>query len=144
VGIPDHLRRYPTWAAIDALAARFGFVNEPGMQDWAWEVADPSRIDEFLAAYEDGDLSDDERFTLMDTMLQSFEDLPGQLHDDPPMVATTGDSGQERRAARPYTLVLVGARLRRFSMIAGASPRFCDPSSSATGECWRAGRELAN
>ncbi|HVZ37577.1 MAG TPA: hypothetical protein VG963_34385, partial [Polyangiaceae bacterium] len=53
------------------------------MQDWAWEVADPDRIDEFLAAYEAGDLSDDERFTLMETMLQSFENLPGPLDSDP-------------------------------------------------------------
>jgi hypothetical protein len=44
-------------------------------QDWEWEVADAERIDEFLSAYESGELSDDERFTLMETILQSFEDL---------------------------------------------------------------------
>ncbi len=52
------------------------------MQDWQWEVADAARIDEFLSAYESGDLSDDERFTLMETILQSFEDL--QLFEDRP------------------------------------------------------------
>ncbi|WP_456715262.1 hypothetical protein [Bradyrhizobium sp. USDA 4353] len=45
------------------------------MQDWEWEVADPTRIDEFLSAYESGELSEDERFVLMETIIQSFEDL---------------------------------------------------------------------
>jgi hypothetical protein len=45
------------------------------MQDWEWEVADCTRIDEFLGAYETGGLSDDEKFTLMETILESFEDL---------------------------------------------------------------------
>jgi hypothetical protein len=52
------------------------------MQDWEWEVADPKRIDEFLRAYEGGELSDDERFTLMETILQSFEDLSRTLEAD--------------------------------------------------------------
>jgi hypothetical protein len=52
----------------------------PHMQDWEWEVADSERINEFPSAYESGELSDDERFTLMETILQSFEDL--QLFDD--------------------------------------------------------------
>jgi hypothetical protein len=45
------------------------------MQDWPWEVADAGRLDELLAVYKDGGLSDDERFTLIESMLQSFEDL---------------------------------------------------------------------
>ena len=53
------------------------------MQDWEWEVADPSRIDEFLAAYESGELSEDERFTLMETIFQSFEELPDSIGSDP-------------------------------------------------------------
>jgi hypothetical protein len=75
--------RYPTRAAIDSLAARFGLPNDPRMQDWEWEVADPGRIDEFLAAYESGELTDDERFTLMETMVQSFEELSRQVGTDP-------------------------------------------------------------
>ena len=53
------------------------------MQDWEWQVADPARIDELLAAYQGGALSDDERFTLMETMIQSFEDLPHHVGTDP-------------------------------------------------------------
>ena len=81
--VPEHLLRFPTRAAIDALAKRFGLANEPGMQDWEYQVADPDRIDEFVAAYESGELSEDERFTLMETIIQSFEDLPGPLEADP-------------------------------------------------------------
>ncbi len=46
------------------------------MQDWEWEVADEHRIGEFVDAYTSGELSDDERFTLMETILQSSEDTP--------------------------------------------------------------------
>src|SRR5438034_524508 len=81
--VPEHLQRFHTRAAIDALAERLHLVNEPGMQDWKWEVADPHRIDEFLSTYESGDLSDDEKFTLMETMLQSFEQMPAMLEADP-------------------------------------------------------------
>ncbi len=69
------LERYPTRAAIDKLAARFGLPNEPRMQDWEWEVADAGRIDEFLTGYCSGELSEDECFTLMETLIESFEDL---------------------------------------------------------------------
>jgi RimJ/RimL family protein N-acetyltransferase len=81
--VPEPEPRYPTRAAIDALAKRFGLENSPGMQDWEWQVADPDRIDEFLAAYESGALTDDERFTLMETILQSFEELPHPVDEDP-------------------------------------------------------------
>ena len=53
------------------------------MQDWEWIVADPTRLDEFLLAYEGGDLTDDERFTLMEIILQSFEDLGPRIEHDP-------------------------------------------------------------
>lgn len=81
--VPEPEPRYPTRAAIDALAQRFGLENGPGMQDWEWQVADETRIDEFLAAYESGTLTDDERFTLMETILQSFEQLPHPVDEDP-------------------------------------------------------------
>ena len=53
------------------------------MQDWEYQVADSGRLDEFLAAYESGELNDDERFTLMETILQSFEDLGSSTRYDP-------------------------------------------------------------
>lgn len=73
MNVPEQLWRYPTLAAIESLTARFGFRNEPGMQDWEYEVSDPDRIEEFLDAYESGELTEDERFSLMMTILDSFE-----------------------------------------------------------------------
>ena len=85
MGAPKHIWRFPTREAIDKLAMRFGLPNDPGMQDWEYQVADEKRIDEFLAAYETGGLSDDERFTLMETIIESFEDVAhmgGDLSSD--------------------------------------------------------------
>lgn len=67
--------RWPTAAAIRKLAKRFEMPIDPHTQDWEYEVADPERIDEFLAAYNSSELDEDERFTLMETLIESFEDL---------------------------------------------------------------------
>ncbi|MEM9542606.1 MAG: hypothetical protein AAGA60_24325 [Cyanobacteria bacterium P01_E01_bin.42] len=75
MNIPKHLWRYPTGEAIDSLAIRFNLRNTGHMQDWEYEVADAKRIDEFVAAYENEPLSEDEKFTLMEIIIQSFEDL---------------------------------------------------------------------
>jgi hypothetical protein len=45
------------------------------MQDWEWEVADASRFAEFLNLYRAAELSDDERFSLMEMLVQCVEDL---------------------------------------------------------------------
>jgi hypothetical protein len=82
MSVPEHLWRFPTWEAIDSLARRFSLPNTPHMQDWEWEVADPERLDEFLSAYSSGDLSDDERFTIMETILQCFEESDTDLSSD--------------------------------------------------------------
>jgi hypothetical protein len=75
MAVPEKYWRYPTRAAIDALSRRFGLRNEPDMQDWEYEVADASRLEEFLRALEAHDLTDDERFTLSETVMECFEDL---------------------------------------------------------------------
>jgi hypothetical protein len=36
----EHDWRHPTRAAIDSLAKRFSLLNDPGMQDWEYQVAD--------------------------------------------------------------------------------------------------------
>ena len=78
---PNHIWRCPTGEARDKLAERFGFLNEPWMQDWEYQVADHKRIDEFLKAYEFAGLSDDEKFTLMETIIESFRDLASEGED---------------------------------------------------------------
>lgn len=82
MSIPEHIWRFLTRRAIDSLAARFNFPNTPEMQDWEWEVADPKRIPEFVSVYESGELDDDEKFTLMETIIQSFADLEIPLSDN--------------------------------------------------------------
>ena len=75
MSVPERYWRFPTEAAIEALAARFGLRAEPWMLgDWEHLVGDPGRIGEFLAALEADDLSDDERFALSEVVMQSFED----------------------------------------------------------------------
>jgi len=82
MSVPEHLWRFPTREAIDSLAKRFELPNTPEMQDWEWEVADPDRLDEFLSAYMSGELSEDERFTIMETVLQCFEESELDLASD--------------------------------------------------------------
>ncbi len=82
MSVPAHLWRCPTGEAVHSLAARFGLPISPDMQDWEWEVADPDRIDEFLTAYSSGELTEDERFTIMETILQSFEESSRNLESD--------------------------------------------------------------
>ncbi len=80
---PEHLWRHPTRAAIDSLAKRLDLANEPSMQDWEVQVADSARIDEFLCAYESGELSEDERFVLMQIIIESCEILESDLKENP-------------------------------------------------------------
>jgi len=74
--------RYPTRAAIDSLAKRFDLPNTVNMQDWEYEVADPNRIDDFINAYISNQLNEDEKFVLMETILQSFEESTKNLTSD--------------------------------------------------------------
>jgi hypothetical protein len=80
--LPEQLWRFPTREAIDSLAQRFSLENRPDMQDWEWEVADPARAEEFVTAYKTAALTDDERFTLMEMILQSFEERAQVLAGD--------------------------------------------------------------
>ena len=80
--LPEHLWRFPTNEAIDSLAVRFDLPNLPGMQDWEYQVSDPYRIDEFLNAYESGELTEDECFVLMQIILDSFEHSTASLAEN--------------------------------------------------------------
>ncbi|WP_227552365.1 MULTISPECIES: hypothetical protein [unclassified Acinetobacter] len=75
-------QRYITASAIYALAQRFNLPYDPFMQDWEYEVADPNRIDEFIDAYLSNELNEDEKFALMETILQSFEESSKTLDSD--------------------------------------------------------------
>jgi hypothetical protein len=66
-------REYPTAAAIARLTEMLHLP--PGGQDWEIMVADAPRVGEFLDTYERQPLDDDERFTLMELIVASYDDL---------------------------------------------------------------------
>lgn len=73
-------RRHPTRKAINTISAHFSLPNEDWMQDWEIQVAEFSRLDEFIDAYRSADLDDDERFTLMAVIIHCL-DRPEGLSD---------------------------------------------------------------
>jgi hypothetical protein len=73
--VPEIPDRWATNAARMSLARRFALPYDPLSQDWEWEVADPSRFGEFLDAYGSGSLDEDERFALMEILIQCIEDM---------------------------------------------------------------------
>ncbi len=70
--------------ARQSLAARFGLPYHDGMQDWEYEVADAVRFPEFLQAYRHPSLSDSERESLMEMLVQCVEDRLGAVPEQPP------------------------------------------------------------
>ncbi|WP_019637121.1 hypothetical protein [Paenibacillus fonticola] len=64
---------YVTKSAIEGLVKKIPVPDEYS-QDWEYEVADSSRITEFLYAYEKIELNKEERFTLMIIIISSFND----------------------------------------------------------------------
>jgi hypothetical protein len=81
--VPEHLKRYPTAAGREALATRLGLTIDPDAQDWEWEVARPEHFAQWLAIYRDQPLSDDERFSLMEMLIQCVNDrVPADASPD--------------------------------------------------------------
>lgn len=66
--------RHWTAASIEALAETFELPNSNLMQDWPYEVANPDRVEEFLAVLIGKPISPDVQFTLLDLVLQSVEE----------------------------------------------------------------------
>lgn len=77
--VSESLSRQPTRAGREALAARLGLAIDPSSQDWEWEVADPARFPEWLGVLRRDPLTDDERFSLMEMLVQCVEDLCSDL-----------------------------------------------------------------
>jgi hypothetical protein len=66
------------YASIEAqkkLSERLGFHWYEDTQDWDLIESDSARIREFLQIYKSDDLSDDEKFALMELIVSSFDDL---------------------------------------------------------------------
>ncbi|MFK8013468.1 MAG: hypothetical protein AB8B80_15625 [Marinicellaceae bacterium] len=73
--VPEHLWRFWTKDSMESLAEKFQLPYDISDQDWPWQVSDSTRLTEFIKSYKHDGLTDDEKFTLMDLILQSFEDL---------------------------------------------------------------------
>lgn len=72
----DHIfPKYVTSESIYSLIEKLNLPEpEPFEQDWEYMVANVDRISEFLSFYEQGNLSIDEKFTLMIIIIQSCDD----------------------------------------------------------------------
>ncbi len=75
--------RHPTTAAIEFIATRLGLRNEPGMQDWEFEVAEAEDLNRYLSLYAEMSDMEDVRFTLADMILQAFAETEENLELDP-------------------------------------------------------------
>lgn len=73
--VPEPLRRYPTNEGRRDLAARLGLTVDPRAQDWEWQVADHEAFETLLVLYRSEQLSDDERFSLMEMLIQCVEEM---------------------------------------------------------------------
>jgi hypothetical protein len=66
--------RHPVRPAIDKFNGLLGLNEQPYMQDWEIECADPGRVMEFIRCYDLNAKTDDEKFTLMALILGSYEE----------------------------------------------------------------------
>jgi hypothetical protein len=76
--------RFESSEAEKYLNKLLGLPYQEGMQDWAIELADPSRVAEFCAIYESGGLNAEEKFALMRLIVASLDDLLNELPNDQP------------------------------------------------------------
>src|SRR5689334_11026254 len=65
--------RHQTRAAMDNLNILLHLPDEPWIQDWDVQLADPNRVEEFCQLYSQLH-NDDERFTLMTLIVASLEE----------------------------------------------------------------------
>ena len=72
--------RFGTREAVARLNAILCFDHDPFMQDWEIERSDGARLSEFIAAYTNLTLSDDDQFTLMGLIVASADDAL-KFHD---------------------------------------------------------------
>ena len=71
---PAPYRRYPTRTALVHLTELLHLRLDGYVQDWEVELADASRLGEFLEWYDDAQLDDDDRFLLMGMIVASLDD----------------------------------------------------------------------
>lgn len=71
--VPERFERYIGSATRAKIAALAKVAADDWMQDWPLEVADSSRLDEFIDLLSGAD-TDDDRFALMELVLYSLDE----------------------------------------------------------------------
>ncbi|MGE0403382.1 MAG: hypothetical protein AB7T06_42130 [Kofleriaceae bacterium] len=86
--VPERFARYIGPATRTRIAALANVPEDEWMQDWPLEVADPSRLDEFIDLLKNAE-SDDDRFALMELVLYSLDVAdPAKQRDTWPLIET--------------------------------------------------------
>lgn len=70
----EKLPEYPTRQAMDKFNQLLNLHEDKYMQDWEIELADDTRLDEFLECYHNHAETNEEKFTLMSLIIASFDD----------------------------------------------------------------------
>ena len=65
--------RCPTKKSIEKLSVILSVPNTPQMQDWEWEIADSKKLNDYISIYNKDHMTNDDRFTIMETILQAVE-----------------------------------------------------------------------
>ena len=65
----------PNARAQQSLASKLNLKFDNSTQDWEYEVADKTRLQDFIDEYEKSKTSDDEMSSLMEIILDSLNDL---------------------------------------------------------------------
>ena len=91
--VPERFERYIGSATQARIAALASVAADEWMQDWPLEVADSSRLDEFIDLLKRAE-SDDDRFALMELVLYSLDDAdPAKKRDAWPTIETMLERG---------------------------------------------------
>lgn len=67
---------YVTKESMESLIKNYGLPEcDEFSQDWEYEIADSSKVKDYVSIYENEDLNNEEKFTLMIVIIGSFEDM---------------------------------------------------------------------
>ncbi|MGQ8364282.1 hypothetical protein [Glaciecola sp. 1036] len=67
--------QWPNQNEIAELNKMFGFEATDDEQDWEIEFSDENRVEEFLLTYEDAQLSEPQKMSVMQLIIASFDEL---------------------------------------------------------------------
>lgn len=96
--------KWPPQNEIDELNKLFQFPAIGDEQDWGIEFSDPSRINEFLSAYESANLTAPQKMAVMELIIASFDELIYSEKDDPKLWERIASHLNSEKELHKYTL----------------------------------------